>query len=76
MRQYTFSANLKRIRKERGLSQFALAEKAGISQASISFYEKNVKYPTFDRVYDLAGALGVEAEDLISAHPKNLPKEN
>lgn len=68
MRQYTFPANLRRIRKERGLSQTMLAEMVGVSQVSISYYEKSVEYPTIDRVYDLARALNVDIEELISMH--------
>lgn len=68
MRQYTFPANLRRIRKERGLSQTTLAEMVGVSQVSISYYEKSVEYPTIDRVYDLARALNVDIEELISMH--------
>lgn len=68
MRQYTFPTNLRRIRKERGLSQTVLAEMVGISQTSISYYEKSVEYPTLDRVYDLAKVLGVEVEELICIH--------
>lgn len=75
MRQYAFPANLRRIRKERGLSQIMLAEMTGISQASISYYEQSVEYPTIDRVYDLARALGVEAEELICTHQKLTERE-
>jgi transcriptional regulator with XRE-family HTH domain len=66
MGQYTFPTNLRRIRKERGLSQTALAEKIGVSQASISYYEQNIEYPTVDKIYDLARVLNVEIEELIS----------
>jgi HTH-type transcriptional regulator/antitoxin HipB len=66
MGQYTFPTNLRKIRKERGLSQTALAEKIGVSQASISYYEQNIEYPTVDKIYDLARVLNVEIEELIS----------
>lgn len=70
MGQYTFPANLRRIRKERGLSQTMLADMVGVSQTSISYYEKNVEYPTIDKVYDLARVLGVDIEDLICSQQK------
>lgn len=66
MGRYTFPVNLRRIRKERGMSQVMLAEKSGISQVSISYYENCLEYPSIDKVYDLARALGVNIEELIS----------
>lgn len=75
MGQYTFPTNLRRIRKERGLSQTTLAEMVGVSQTSISYYEKSVEYPTIDRVYDLARALGVNVEELICTHQKLTKRE-
>lgn len=73
MGQYTFPENLKRIRKERGLSQKMLADMLGISQASISYYELSVEYPTIDKVYDIARVLEVPVDELISA-PQKLTK--
>lgn len=66
MGQYTFPTNLRKIRKERGLSQTVLAEKIGVSQASISYYEQNIEYPTIDKIYDLARVLDVSVIELIS----------
>jgi transcriptional regulator with XRE-family HTH domain len=65
---YSFSDNLKTIRKKRGMSQAQLADKLGISQRSVSHYEENTRYPTIDKVYDIARALDVTIEELISEH--------
>ena len=72
--EYAFPVNLRRFRKERGLSQGELAKKAHISQASISYYENCVEYPTVDKIYDIATALDVSVSELISN--KIIPKES
>lgn len=40
-----FAERLKQVRKERGLSQQALGEMIGVSKATISKYENQVKAP-------------------------------
>lgn len=65
---YSFPDNLKRIRKKRGMSQKSLAQRLGISQRSISHYEENTRYPSIDRIYDIARVLDVPIEELVSEH--------
>lgn len=57
------------LRKIRGLSQEKLAEKAGISRSLLSNIEApNMAYSfSLDVFYNLADALDVAPEDLISA---------
>lgn len=75
MGQYAFPENLRRIRKEKGMSQMELAKKSGISQASISYYENCTEYPGIDKVYDLARVLGVNVSDLISMPQERTKRE-
>lgn len=58
-------ANTARIRKERGLTQEALAEKSGLSQQYISGLENGLRNPTIVTLYELACALGVSPVDLL-----------
>jgi transcriptional regulator with XRE-family HTH domain len=67
MGRYAFPENLRRIRKQKGITQVELAEKVGVTQTSISYYEQCIEYPTIDRVYDIARALDVTIEALITA---------
>lgn len=57
------------IRKMRGFSQEALAEKAGISRSHLSSIEApNIIRPfSVEVLYNIADALGVRAGDLLNA---------
>ena len=52
-------AELKRLRLERGISQNALAAKAGVSRAAIQHIEKEIRNPTLILLHALASALDV-----------------
>ena len=52
-------ANTARIRKERGLTKEALAEKSGLSQQYIYGLENGQRNPTIVTLYELATALEV-----------------
>jgi transcriptional regulator with XRE-family HTH domain len=55
-----FAAALKRLREESGLSQAALAEKAGMNVFGVAKLEQGVREPGWATVLKLAAALGVE----------------
>jgi transcriptional regulator with XRE-family HTH domain len=60
--------NLKRIRKESGLSQTQLSELSGVSMRMISKYEtgeKDINKAQSLTVYKLAEALDVSIENLL-----------
>ena len=61
----TFSENLTRIRKLKGLSIKDLSEKTGISQRMIIHYEKHATYPPFDKIEVIAKALNVGVYELL-----------
>lgn len=65
MSRYAPMTELKRRRKELGLTQAELAEKAGIAQNTISGYEAGERFSSRDNLGKLAKALGCEARDLI-----------
>ncbi len=53
------AATLREARRRAGLTQNALADRAGTSQATISAYERGIKQPsltTFERLLAAAGA--------------------
>ena len=56
---------LKRLRKERGLSQEALAAKAGISRVHLARLETARQDPTLGTIEKLAKALRVKVRELI-----------
>ena len=57
--------NLRKFRRERGLSQEALADKAGVDRTYISSLERGVYAATIDVVDKLGRVLDVEAADLL-----------
>ena len=54
-------------RKEAGLSQERLAEKADLSTVFISRIERGVESPSLDNLVRIAKALGVRVRDLVAA---------
>ena len=42
----TFGENIKRIRKEKGISQQDLGNKLGVTQQTVAQYEKSKKHPS------------------------------
>jgi transcriptional regulator with XRE-family HTH domain len=62
-----FSAKLKSLRIAAGLSQKELAEKAGLSQASISSMEQGRYDPVWSSVVAVAKALGVSIDVFLTA---------
>jgi len=57
--------NIKSARSGKGLTQAALAERAGISVIFLSSIERGAKYPQADVLARIAGALGVGAFELF-----------
>lgn len=61
----TVSENIKRIRKERGLTQKRLGELCGIAEPNIRKYENGKQNPKLETVEKIASALGVTPFDLM-----------
>ncbi|MEM6327701.1 MAG: helix-turn-helix domain-containing protein [Bacteroidota bacterium] len=57
---------LRALREERGLGLKTLARSAGLSVSYLSEIEQGKKYPKPDKLVDLAHALGVPYDDLVS----------
>jgi transcriptional regulator with XRE-family HTH domain len=58
-------ARVKRLRKERSLSQGELAQLAGTTQATISEIERNLRRVQYRTTRSLAAALGVKPRDVL-----------
>ena len=62
----TIAKNIKKYRKERGLSQDKLARLADIAHATIIKIESGgIQRPTMDTAQKIAKALGVSLDDLM-----------
>lgn len=60
-----FAMKLKNLRASRGLTQGALAKKAGISRAYLARLEMGLHDPHLSRLRTLAKALGVKVSALV-----------
>jgi transcriptional regulator with XRE-family HTH domain len=71
----SFSRNLRRLRKERGLSQYDLAEMTGISQRMIHHYENYVSEPPLSKIELIAKALKVKTSALLENPTEEDPSD-
>ena len=72
--------NIKRIRKELGMTQAQLADKTDLKQYLITKYENGVINPMAEKIERIAQAMGVTVNDIygsfdenqnaVKAHPK------
>jgi transcriptional regulator with XRE-family HTH domain len=62
----SYGRNLRRIRKERGYSQEALAFRAEVHRTEVSLLERGKRDPGVNMTLRLAGALGVDPGELLA----------
>lgn len=60
-----FAVLLRKYRRDRGLSQESLAERAGLHRNFISLIERGVNKPSIDSLFQLALALEISPIDLV-----------
>jgi transcriptional regulator with XRE-family HTH domain len=63
--RHRLAANLRKLRQEKGMSQEAFADHAGIHRTYVSDLERAARNPTITVVEKLAKALGVSAGALL-----------
>lgn len=60
-----FGETVRRLRKQAGMSQEALAERANLSADFVGFIERGENVPTLTTILQLARALGVPPSKII-----------
>lgn len=60
-----FNVKLQKLRKEKGLSQEALAEMLNISRQAVSKWEGGVSYPDMENLISISDMFGVTLDSLI-----------
>lgn len=68
-----FAESLKQLRKERNITQRALADAVGISPASIAMYETGGRVPSFEAAETIAEHLGVTLASMVEGGPMPEP---
>lgn len=63
-----FRTNLKKIIKKKNMSQSELAEKAGLTEVTVSRYFKGTRIPKITTVYKIAEALEVTVGELLGVY--------
>ncbi|MEO8165891.1 MAG: helix-turn-helix transcriptional regulator [Betaproteobacteria bacterium] len=63
--QETMGSRIARLRRDKGMTQAELAERLDVSQPVISDYENNVIKLSGETVAQLAGLLGVSADEIL-----------
>lgn len=59
------AGNIKRLRKEKGLSQEQMAERLHVTRQTVSAWERGVAQPGLDTLGEIARALEAEPERLL-----------
>lgn len=70
-----FAANLRRVRREKGMSQEELADAASINRTYVSKLETGATYVGLEIVGRLADALGIEAAELVMRPPRRVKQK-
>jgi transcriptional regulator with XRE-family HTH domain len=61
-----FAEKLKELREQAGLSQSAVAERAGLALRSIQNWEQGHRTPRAEAILAIAGAIGAPVEALLT----------
>lgn len=60
-----FGAHVRKLREQRKMSQFALAQKANLDLTTISEIETGNRDPMLKTIWRIANALGVKVKDIF-----------
>jgi len=69
----SFSKKLTKIRKEKGLTQYALSDLSGINLSQIRRWETGVSKPVLDGLIKLSKALHVSLDELVFEENERKP---
>jgi transcriptional regulator with XRE-family HTH domain len=71
----TFGERLARLRKAAGVSQATLAEAVGVSEGTVSKWERDEMTPRFDKIAAAARKIGVSVDQLLPPDENDVSRE-
>lgn len=71
----TFGENLKRIRKERRITQSEISKAVGVERSSIGKYETADVIPSIDVLKKIAEFFGVSVDYLVNGEKENISQK-
>ena len=72
---YTIAANIRRLRREKGVTQEQLAESIGVTCAAVSRWERGEAYPDITLLGPLAYYFGVSTDELLGYNAAQAEQE-
>lgn len=66
----SFSEKIRKLRKDKGLSQEQLAEILNVSRQSVSKWESGQSYPEIDKLIVLSDLFGITIDELVKKNIK------
>ena len=66
-----FASNLQKLRKEKNMSQEALAEKLDVTRQSVSKWESGASYPEMDKLISICKIFNVDMDTLVNGDVSN-----
>lgn len=73
---YWFAENLRKYRKQRGLTQQRLADMLGVRRETVTCWETCDRYPRINQVYDISRVLEIDVELLLKRPIRSSDKTN
>ena len=67
---------LREERKQRGLSNYSIAQKSGVSQSMISLVERGLRNPSMELMLRLADGVGADLPALIKKAQGTVSRKN
>ena len=72
---YTIGENIRRLRREKGITQEQLAESVGVTCAAVSRWERSEAYPDIGLLGPLAYYFGVSTDELLGYNAAQVERE-
>ncbi len=70
----SFGGYLEAYRKQKNISAYALAQKSGITDSAIRFYEKGETYPSLNNFIKIAYGLNLKPSDFLQLLEEGIHK--